>query len=462
MHRKEIPADPLFKDRLWTAFASVRLTIFLLLTLAATSIIGTFIPQNEDPAAYYQIYGKFFYQFFSLLGLFDMYHSWWFRLLVLLLTVNVIVCSIKRLTGTWRTLFIKNPALNPARFRNLRPKQEFFVDRPAAQLKAGYEAVIGGSFHYYRTEETDKGFAVFAEKGRWTRLGVYTVHLSVIVLLIGSLIGSIFGFEGYVNIAEGQSAQRIRLRNSNAMLALGFEIRCDDFEVSFYDSGAPKEYRSSLTILRNGRPVEKKDILVNSPLRYEGINIFQSSYGSAAPDEVILSFTSKATGMIYSQKAAIGQKIVIPEGLGTFEIKAFRDSADFKGHNIGEAFIGILTPVDAEPVEVILPLRYPSFDRMRKGNVVVSVAGFVPRYYTGLQVTRDPGVRVVYAGFILLIIGCFIAFFMAHQQVCVEVVEADNKSRISVAGISNKSKLGMSKKIAVLAHRLAARTKEDS
>jgi cytochrome c biogenesis protein len=461
MHRKETPADPLFKDKLWETFASVRLTIFLLLTLAATSIIGTFIPQNEDPAAYYQIYGKFLYRFFSLLGLFDMYHSWWFRFLVLLLTVNVIVCSLKRLTATWRTLFVKNSSFNPARFRNLRQKQEFLDSRPAVRLKPGYESVVARSFHYHRTEDTDKGFVIFAEKGRWTRLGVYMVHLSVIVLLIGSLIGSIFGFEGYVNIAEGQSAERIRLRNSNAMLALDFEIRCDDFEVSFYDSGAPKEFRSSLTILRNGRPVEKKDILVNDPLRYEGVNIFQSSYGSAAPSEVILSFTSQATGMIYSKKAAVGKRIIIPEGLGTFEIKAFRDSADFKGHNIGEAFIGILTPVDAEPVEVLLPLRYPSFDKMRKGNVVVSVAGFVPRYFTGLQVTRDPGLWVVYAGFIWMIIGCFITFFMAHQQVCVEVVEENNKSRISVAGISNKNKLGMPRKIAAIAHRLAGRTKED-
>ncbi|HAY40073.1 MAG TPA: cytochrome c biogenesis protein ResB, partial [Desulfobacteraceae bacterium] len=47
---------------------------------------------------------------------------------------------------------------------------------------------------------------------------------------------------------------------------------------------------------------------------------------------------------------------------------------------------------------------------------IFSIAGYNQRYYTGLQVTSDPGVWVVYAGFIMMIIGCFITFFMSHQR----------------------------------------------
>jgi cytochrome c biogenesis protein len=83
------------------------------------------------------------------------------------------------------------------------------------------------------------------------------------------------------------------------------------------------------------------------------------------------------------------------------------------------------------------------------------VADFVPRYFTGLQVSQDPGVWVVYAGFILMIIGIYITFFMSHQQICVEVVSRGNESRITVSGTSNKNKLGMQKKVAKLAERLA-------
>ena len=134
---------------------------------------------------------------------------------------------------------------------------EFTDARSPQQLKDTYQAFIARRFRHSQVEATENGFAIYGEKGRWTRFGVYTVHLSVVLLLIGGLIGSIFGFDGYVNIAEGESVQQIRLRNKPQMVQLDFAIRCDDFDVSFYDTGAPKEFRSSLTVLEQGRPVLK-------------------------------------------------------------------------------------------------------------------------------------------------------------------------------------------------------------
>jgi len=109
------------------------------------------------------------------------------------------------------------------------------------------------------------------------------------------LIGSIFGFDGYVNIPAGESAQQIRLRNKPQMMQLDFTIRCDDYDESYYETGAPKEFRSSLTILEQGREVLKKDIIVNDPLRYKGISIYQSSRGKLPSNELVLSFTSNKT-----------------------------------------------------------------------------------------------------------------------------------------------------------------------
>jgi cytochrome c biogenesis protein len=139
-------------------------------------------------------------------------------------------------------------------------------------------------------------------------------------------------------------------------------------------------------------------------------------------------------------------------------LQKYTRQANFRGHNIGEAFIGVLTPPSGSPVEVMLPLKFPSFDRMRKGNVFVAVADFVPRYYTGLQVNKDPGIWVVYAGFVLMIVGIYITFFMSHQQVCIDVASQGNKSRIMVAGTSNKNKLGMRKKVTKLSERLIGLT----
>jgi cytochrome c biogenesis protein len=458
MRSNGIASAPPVLERLWKLFASVKLTIVLLLTLATTSIIGTLIPQNEAPTAYFETFGAFLYRLFSLLGVFDMYHSWWFRSLILMLVANIVVCSIDRLQTTWKIIFVRHPRFNPGRYRQLKNRVEYNHNGESEQLKKLYQPVIARRFRYQRTEETDKGFAIYGERGRWTRLGVYVVHFSVVLLLIGGLIGSIFGFEGFVNIPEGESIQSIQLSNSVKKRPLGFEVRCDDFYVDFYDSGAPKEFRSSLTILKQGKAVMQKDIIVNDPLRYEGINFFQSSYGTMAPNEAILNFTSKATGRVYSKKARFNTPLVIAEDLGTFVLQNYTRQANFRGHNIGEAFIGLLTPPNGSAVEVILPLRFPSFDKMRKGNVFIAVADFVPRYYTGLQVSKDPGVRVVYAGFILMIVGIYITFFMSHQQVCIEVASRGNKSRISVGGISNKNKLGMQKKVTKLSRRLAGLT----
>ena len=461
MSSSEVKSDLSSLNQLWKTFASVKLTIVLLLTLAATSIIGTLIPQNETPVAYVQAFGEFLYRLFALLGLFDMYHSWWFRALILLLVGNIVICSIDRLQATWKILFVRNPRFNIARYRQLKNKVDYKDDGDADQLKNRYEPVISRGFRYHRLEDTDDGFAIYGESGRWTRLGVYVVHSSVVLLLIGGLIGSIFGFDGFVNIPEGESVRSIQLTNGNQKMPLGFEIRCDDFNVEFYDSGTPKEFRSRLTILKQGKAVVQKDIIVNDPLRYEGISFYQSSYGNMTPNEVLLNFTSRATGKIYSQRAAIKAPIVIPENLGTFVLKKYTQQANFRGQNIGEAFMGILTPPNSSPVEVTLPLRFPRFDRMRKGEVVIAIADFLPRYYTGLQVSRDPGVWVVYIGFMMMIIGIYITFFMSHQQICVAVVAKGKKSEVMVAGTSNKNKMGMQKKVTRLSERLSNLTSNE-
>ena len=445
-------------NRVWKFFTSVKLTVVILLSLAVTSIIGTVIPQSATASEYFHKYGELRYKILSFLDsifdIFDMYHSWWFQILLLLLTINIIICSIDRMKATWKIIFVKIPRFNVSRFRRLEDKKEFSDKRTPDELKQIYKPVLSRRYGYSRIEQTDSGFCLFAEKWRWTRLGVYIVHLSIILMLLGSLIGSIFGFEGFINIPEGESTKKINLRNTTEMHLLDFEIKCEDFSLSFYDSGAPKEYRSSLVIIENGKPVLKKDIIVNDPLRYKGINIFQSSYGTLAPSEVTLSFTIRETGMEYKKKAVINKPVDMPEGLGTFLIKDYSSSAGFKGHNIGEAFMGILTKKTGNPVNIMLPLRFPSFDKMRKGDVIIAVASHNHRYYTGLQVTKDPGVWVVYSGFILMIIGCFVTFFMSHQRLCIEVTGNGNHSMVMVAGTSNKNKIGMQRKIEILSEKL--------
>jgi cytochrome c biogenesis protein len=475
MPNRESSNDPFI--RIWKFFASVRLTIVLLLTLAATSIVGTLIPQNQSPEDYFKAFGAVLYRLFNLLGFFDLYYSWWFQMLMLMVAVNILVCSIDRLSSTWRIIFTRQPVFNISRFRRLREKEEFEQDAPGEQLKTRYQSLISRKFRRVRMDETDNGYAIFGEKGRWTRVGVYIVHLSIILMLVGAVIGSIFGFEGYVNLAPGDTADHIRLRNSDQNLKLGFAIRCDDFIFLKYDTGAPKEWRSSLTILEDGKPSLSRDIIVNDPLTYKGITFYQSGYGELPaqqqalqlPDEITLSFASKATGKVYEKKTAIGQMVEIPEGLGKFVIDEFKNNFNFRGQDLGAAFVGTLHQADGTTAEVVLPIQFPSFDKMgpifnktRKGVVMISVtdvnlkqSAAAVRYYTGLQVARDPGVWVVYSGFILMIIGCYITFFMSHRQICVDVSDSAGKSRVMVAGTANKNKLGNERSLKDIARSLA-------
>ena len=456
------------ENPLWKFFCSVKLTIVLLLSLAITSIIGTVVPQNQNPDSYLRAFGAFRYQFLNTLGIFDMYHSWWFQGLLLLLTLNIVICSIDRLSSSWKLIFKPNPSIRPERFTKRSDARNFTDKRTADELAAAYEPLIARRYGACTVTRSADHTVIYAEKGRLTRLGVYIVHLSVIFLLIGGLVGSLFGFEGFVNIAEGEATDIIRIRNTGGIHQLDFQIRCDDFNMTLYENGSPKEYRSSLSIIEDGKTVLQKAIIVNDPLRYRGINIFQSSYGQLPPEKTSqtkasapgpagtydLTFTSRESGMTYTVTVTPGEPMNIPEGLGKFVVMNYEAEAQFRGMDVGAALKGLLTPVNGEPVEVLLPLKFANFDKMRGGQVVIAVANqsngnaTAPmtdevRYYTGLQVTRDPGVWLVYTGFILMIAGCFVTFYLSHQQVCLVIDQLRKNSRVTLAGLSNRNKLAM-------------------
>lgn len=442
-------------NQIWMFFASVKLTIYTLVILALTSVIGTILLQNGSPQQYINLYGQGGYNLIQVLGIDDMYHAWWFLLLLLLLCINIVVCSIERLSKTWKIIFPKEISVNPARFSGLKNKESFESDKDFEGLETAYREMLSKKIGRVLRKDTETGFVLYAEKGRWTRLGVYVVHASVILMLVGALIGALFGFKASLRLDEGETTNTVFDVKARTPITLPFSIRCNEFEVKFYDTGAPEEFRSSLTIIENGQDSFTEDIRVNHPLRYAGINIFQSSYGTAAPGEAVFEITDNTTQDVTKQTIKKGQAIALPGGQGTFTFEGFLPHFDFKGHNLGEAFFGRISLAGKESFQVGLPIKFPTFDKMRKGRFTVVVKEFKQAYYTGLQVTKDPGVWYVYAGFALIIIGCWVTFFISHRSVCIGLESAGaGRTRVWISGRANRNAHGMNLQIKKLATSL--------
>ncbi len=440
---------------LWKRLTSIKLTVAVLLSIAAAAVIGTLIPQNRPPAYYQEHFGETIYPVLHRLNLTDMYHSLWFQALLLLLAVNIVACSLDRLKSVLKIVFTRDPGFTPNGFSQANAAEPITIDAPVDGLQKPFRRFLGRRFARTDEQEADNDLFLFAEKGRFSRLGVYIVHLSILVLLAGALMGARFGFDGYVNLPEGQATDQIQLTDSDQTRELGFTLRCDDFDVSFYDSGQPKEYRSRLTVLDGDNILLQKDIVVNKPLRFRGIGIFQSSYGIASAKNIEISFISRDSGMEYYRIVNLGEPVEIPEDLGTFTPVRLLNEYLFKGrHNIGQTLIGTLER-EGERQMVALPLNFAGFDKMRQGKAIISVRGFDPVYFTGLQIRRDPGVGVVYTGFLLLIAGIYITFFLSHTKCCVRLTRAEGKTVMTVYCKANKNKPAARKKAQWLRERLA-------
>ncbi len=351
-------------------FLSPRTTIFLLVCIALVSMIGAFIPQQRETDFYLAQYGDL-YRLFDFLGVIDIFHSWWFQLLLLLLMVNLIACSVSRFPMPWK---------------------------------------VG--------ELT---------KRQWIgRLGPTITHFSIIIILVGSLIGNTWGFKGYMNIPVGESRNGVILKNSDRLLNLDFTIRCDKFkEVKYPGSQITKEDLSELAILENGREELKKTIRINDPLTYKGISFYQSGHGviPPKPGEVkteleIIPKGDNSSG--HRLQIAEGERKQIP---GTeYEVQLGSFLPDFGLGDGNRPFSRSDQPRNpAVQVNIYCNgnftfngwsfLNFPDFHGSRDDSFRVKFINFSGgKLYTGLMVVKDPGIWVVWTGFGLLMIGISLSF----------------------------------------------------
>lgn len=422
-------------------FSSLKLTIFLLIALSLLSIIGTVIPQGSIPPEYVQSISPAKLQLYTALGFFDMYHSWWFVLLLSLLSLNLIFCSMKRLPAIWSTITKPTLTMDENFEKTLANRTSIAREEDASLLKDRVADLLKNEFAHPVITEENSTFHLFAQKAPWARLAVYGVHLSILVIFIGAIIGSLFGYKGFVNIPEGEYIDRIVSR-SQTEIPLGFGVYCQKFTVATYPNGAPKEFKSILTVLENGKPVagyEQVPVIVNSPLSYKGITFYQSSYGKMGEHEFTISDPDgkNPSPLIIQSNGSIK----LPDGSGFCLQETTPDISRFIPGATGPAAQVETHMLNGESKTFVVYSNNPALNRMNlpfTGGKLIQYKGGEEFVYTGLQVAKDPGVWVVWIGCILMVVGIYVAFFMSHRRIWVRITNGS----ICIAGNASKNQGG--------------------
>jgi cytochrome c biogenesis protein len=458
-------------EKIWSFFSSVKLAVGIFAIISLTSIIGTIVEQQAEPANNIALLAKLFgeaaapvvYSALDATGFTDMFNSWWFLALLFVFATNLVVCSLERLPRAWK--IVKEPItpLQEAQLALMTPKHEVVLHGDIAKAEQQVREALK-AIGFKGALVTEQGTTqLCAEKGRYSRLGVYVTHLSILLILIGGVVGMRFGFNGHLNLLEG-TASPLAYKSNAQEVPLGFEIRCDDFEVSFYpDSERPKEYKSVLTILELGREVLTQEIGVNSPLRYKGITFYQASFGFSPQKDALFKLAVTPTG---GARAAVAAKFTQPFKIpGTkLSAKVVDFSPALAANDSGKLFTFAESMVNpAVLVEFFegnkpkhkqwILKRYPETWSTPVGEVEFQDLWGVQ--YTGLQVRRDPGVWIVYLGCMVMALGLYAAFFMSHRKIWVSLKEEKGRTTLLIVASMNKNRAGLDATLEKLVKHLA-------
>lgn len=452
-------------DKVWEFLASIKLTIIIITVISLTSVVGTVLPQRAEPErsiqALSEVVGESFAPtaFIALdaLGFTDMFRSWWFITFLFIFAANLIICSIDRFPKIWN--MIKEP-IKPAQpdvLNRMPVKKEAFIKGDIDTAKGKVELALKKIGFKPQSHSESGNTQIVSEKGRYSRLGIYVTHLSIIVLFIGVIIAMFWGFRGGVNILEGTSTSVVFSFGDGREIPLGFEVRCDNYDATFWEgTDKLKASQSWLTIIEDGKEVRSKVIDVNHPLRHRGITFYQSSRGFAPSQDSLFRFAvTSVNGNKENVELKFGESFKMP---GT-NIKV--TVADFSP-SLGIDQLGRLFTYD--PDQMVNPAaflefrendkllyrqwvlrRYPDTWRVQHG--IVEFKDLWKAQYTGLQARKDPGIGFFYLGSFLMTIGLYASFFMSHRRIWVKISNEKGRAKVLVAASSNKNREAFEKKI---------------
>lgn len=414
MPNSKIPIQP--KSRLWGWLTSIRLTVFLLLILAAIAVIGTVLPQDQDPRFYLAQFGESWGGLILGVGFARIYYSIWFLAPITLLAANILACLVHGLPQAVRR------SLKPFTWETALslPERAKLNWRPGTDPRGPIARILRRDLGRIRRQVLPDQEIFFLEKGRYRPLGPYLVHLALLLILAGGLIGKFWGIEGNLPVLQGETAEAFQVGQTT--VPLDFQLRLDRFQVLYYEEGGtPKEFRSDLTFLKGGQEVLKTVCRVNHPVSFGGLTFYQASYGSQQNGPVRLQVVQ---GDKKESLEVPWRKLVeLPGGEG--KIMLGQIQGNFQGYGPAVEGVYLKGRGMGQHDTFVLFQDHPEMNEP-VGPYHLTIESMPYQFYSVFQVKRDPGVWWVYAGFLLFLPGFYLAFFRPHQRWAV-VLEATPK-----------------------------------
>ncbi|MFN0108111.1 MAG: cytochrome c biogenesis protein ResB [Blastocatellia bacterium] len=468
-----------FIDRFLNLLSSVPFGIVLLMLLITACMIGMLIQQIELETfpAYYAELTPGEKSVYGTLGFFDIYHAWYFNLLLLLLSLNIILASIDHFPAAWSFVTKKKLTASPtfAMAQKFKEKTELsgfnrqrLTERAVAAAKAtGFKV---------RVTEGDARTTIFAERGVWNRLGAYLVHIGLLTIFFGGFMTS-QGHTGMMPVTPDESGNQMfkqsfeidggtgEHRVGSRRFELPFTVKGVDIQQKpikkegGVDAGNTLDWLTRIEIddPQKGRKLEAL-VHMNHPFDYRGYRFFQASLspensarevklrvtpamGGTAQEVTIrrngdaklsdgtrLKYTQFVAGAQFTQEGKIGvgsQDFVNPAAQISYITPDGKQDTLWA---FNEAMIGQISNAPFLKQKFLDP--HPLF------VTLVDYEKVSAAHY--LSVQFDPGSKIVYVGFTILCLMLILVFFFSHQRLWI-VVEDGN---VYVGGDSNRNKLG--------------------
>jgi len=435
--------------RIYKTLANLRTGIILLILVVIAAALGTFILQRPatDADKLARVYSPATLLWLDRIGLTDVFHAWWFMTLLVLVSFSIAFVSLERFPNAWR-FYARPYRRTDAHFRAALPTRVELPIRNAEDgLNAAERALRKLGWPVERVAGKD-GPSLYAERHRFSVMAVYVIHASLLLIFCGGIIDGIFGYNGFMALQRGQQLNQIELRNG-AKKTIPFSIKCDGAGQENYPDGSPKRWWSSLAVIQDGKQVNAKEIVVNDPLVYGGLRFYQSSFGTTGKLDglKLLATPENGTGREITLRLNephdldANTTVTLAEYIPDFFI---RDNQVFKRSDDLEnpAFrLQVKNRTSGDEAKLWLFPRYNETAQGEKASYSFSFRDVQMGYFTGLEVSHEPGQWLVWAGCLLMVAGIFVAFYMVHTRLWITAVpDARGKLVLWIGGQANKNR----------------------